>query len=85
VTNPLIDNSERDKEIVALKAGNPKMTFKAIGAQYGICGYRVSQIVSRGEYNERRRIANERVASQFRDTFNKYEKAKRERAAANSR
>jgi DNA-directed RNA polymerase sigma subunit (sigma70/sigma32) len=72
--NISIDNSKRDKNILALKAENPKLSNEAIGAEFGISRERVRQILNAEERMQRQRAANERVATRFRDSFAKYER-----------
>jgi DNA-directed RNA polymerase sigma subunit (sigma70/sigma32) len=74
MTNPSIDNSERDKMILSLRAENPKLSNEAIGAEFGISRERVRQILNTEERRQRQQAANERVASRFRDAFAKYER-----------
>jgi DNA-directed RNA polymerase sigma subunit (sigma70/sigma32) len=70
----VFDNSERDRQILAIKAVQPKLSNDAIGAKFGISRERVRQILGAEERRQRRAAANERVATKFRGTFEKYER-----------
>jgi DNA-directed RNA polymerase sigma subunit (sigma70/sigma32) len=78
MTNPSIDNSERDKKILALKAENPKRSNESIGAEFGISRERVRHILDTEEYSQRRRVGNAKAAAEFRAAFEKYEKIRRD-------
>jgi DNA-directed RNA polymerase sigma subunit (sigma70/sigma32) len=81
MTNPPIDNTERDKKILALLAETPKLSNEAIGAKFGISRTRVAQIQSSDMWRQRRTKANERVANSFRATFEKYDKIRQDHAS----
>jgi DNA-directed RNA polymerase sigma subunit (sigma70/sigma32) len=74
MTNPLIDNSKRDKIILARCAEMPKRSNEAIGAEFGISRERVRQISDAEERRQRRTVGNAKAAASFRATFEKYEK-----------
>jgi DNA-directed RNA polymerase sigma subunit (sigma70/sigma32) len=74
MTNPLIDNTERDRKIVALKAGNPKLSNDAIGEEYGISRERVRQILGTARRQQERTVVNHDAVREFREAFDKFEK-----------
>ena len=80
MTNPSIDNSERDKRILAICAEIPKRSNESIGAEFGISRERVRQIRNTEEWRQRRQVGNAKAAARFREAFDKYEKIRRERA-----
>jgi DNA-directed RNA polymerase sigma subunit (sigma70/sigma32) len=73
MTDPVIDNSERDRKILALIAETPKRSNDSIGAEFGISRERVRQIKNAEERRQRRRSANAQAAARFRATFEKYD------------
>jgi DNA-directed RNA polymerase sigma subunit (sigma70/sigma32) len=74
MTNPLIDNSERDKIILSRCAEIPKRSNESIGAEFGISRERVRQIQNTEEWRKRRQVGNAEAAARFREVFEKYEK-----------
>jgi DNA-directed RNA polymerase sigma subunit (sigma70/sigma32) len=81
MTKPSIDNSKRDKKILALSAEKPKRSNESIGAEFGIGRERVRQIQNTEANRQRRRVGNAKAAAGFRAAFEKYEKIQREKAS----
>jgi Sigma-70, region 4 len=75
-TISLIDNTERDKKILARCAELPKRSNESIGAEFGISRERVRQIRDAEERRLRRRAGNAKAAASFRAVYEKYDKEK---------
>jgi DNA-directed RNA polymerase sigma subunit (sigma70/sigma32) len=82
MTNPRIDHTERDRKIVALKAGNPKLSNDAIGGEYGISRERVRQILMTARRQHERTLVNQDAVREFREAIDKFEKLRSGRPEA---
>jgi DNA-binding Lrp family transcriptional regulator len=74
VAKPAIDNTERDRKILALLAATPKLSNEAIGAKFGISRTRVANIRDRRERERRASDARRRIGAKLRADFEKYAK-----------